>query len=216
MGNKASVLPNESDGVREKKQPKVQQRRKESYKETTPTKASHPRRNDNNGSTPKAADVDAKALEITKPTEVLSSPKRSEPVAIEAVDSRADALTIDSGSARKSDTPRADSRPGLPDSQDDSGPSQNRKSQKTDGGQGRKRDSDDHQERKTARGSGEYNSRRGGSREETASEEHTSGSSESGSYTSSSYSSGSEESDDDEASDDTFFVPEVSLFHIHI
>lgn len=207
MGNKASVLPNESDGV-SKNKPKAQQRRKESYKETPPAhKAPLPRRGDNSESTPKATDVDAKALETTKPAEVASTPKRTEPVPNEAVDSRADARTIDSGLARKADT---SSGSDLLNSQDESRLQRNGKSQKTDAGQGRKRDSD-HQERKTAGGSGEYHARRGGSREETASEDHTSGSSGSGSYTSSSYSSGSEESDDDEASDDTFFVPEVSL-----
>lgn len=216
MGNKSSVLPNESDGARETKQPKAQPRRKESYTEATPTpKAPRPRRRDNSGSISKATDVKAKALDTTKPAEVSSStPKRTEPVATEAADSRAAALATDSGSTPKGSTPtpKADSESGLRNSQDGSGLPQTGKSQETDGDQGWKHDVDDHQERKTTRGSGEYHARRGGSREEeTVSEEHTSGSSDSGSYTSSSYSSGSEESDDDEASDDTFFVPEVSL-----
>lgn len=214
MGNKSSVLPDESDGVREEKPKAQQQRRKESYKDTTSTpKAPRPRgRSDNSESTPKAKDADTEALGTTKPAEVASTPERTEPVPNEAVDSRADPRTTeDSGSARRGDKSDAGSGPGHLSSQENSGPSSNGKSQKSDVGQGRKRDSDDRQERKTSRSSGEYQARRGGSTEETASEELSSGSSSgSGSY-SPSYSSGSEDSDDDEASDDTFFVPEVSL-----
>lgn len=215
MGNKASVLPNESDGVpKSTKQPKAQQRRKQSYQEAAPTpKAPRPRRSTDSRSMPKATDVDTKALKTTKPSEVASTPKITDLVPDKVVDSRADARTTESGSARRGDTTKADSGLDRRNSQDDSGPPQNGKCQKTGVGQGRKRSSGNHQERKAARGSGEYhaNARRGGSREDTASEEQTSGSGGSGSYTSSSYSSGSEESDEDGASDDTFYVPNVSL-----
>lgn len=218
MGNAASVSPNESDVVRKGKQPKAQQRRKESNKETTPApKAPRPRRSDNNtASTPKVADVDAKASETVNIPEAAPTPQITEAVPSKAVDSQDQAPAADS--ARKGGRPKADGGSDLLDGQDDSELLQRRKSQEKEVGQGRRKASDDRQrERETARGSGEYARSRGGPREEeTASEESTSGSSGSESYTSSSYSSGSQESDGDISSEDTFFVPEVSPYNCYL
>lgn len=213
MGNTASVVPNESDG-KKGKQLKAP-RQKESRKEAAPApKALRPERSDLGKSNPKATDAGAKASKPVKAPEVALTPPKSDTLAVSTtgVDAKDHAPTIDSGSARTSDQPKIDVEPDVCNAQDDSGSLKGGKPQAKEMKQEKMSEVDDTPPKQdTDLGSGKHDTRRGSSRERTASSgANSSGSNSSGSYTSSSYTSGSEESGDDDASDDTFFVPEVS------
>ncbi|CAM9554615.1 unnamed protein product, partial [Ectocarpus sp. 13 AM-2016] len=220
MGNRASVSPYESSAVRKEK-PKAQQYREEGPHQTTPVaatskkldndsppKAPRPTRNEISpaGST-KAAEVVPEPSKDVKVTEATSVTPTTETVPTKSVDYQEHAPAADSGAAIEGERPTpADSGTDLRSSQRDAGAKQLNPSKQIELDERRSIMSKDlQQEKKAARGSGEYR-RRQVSTEETTGSGNTSGSSGSESYTSSSYSSGSDESGDD-ASDDTFYIP---------
>ncbi|CAM9446686.1 unnamed protein product [Ectocarpus sp. 12 AP-2014] len=223
MGNRASVSPYESSAV-SKEEPKAQQYREEGPHQTTPGAATSKKRN--NDSPPKAPRPtrneispagSAKAAEVVpepskddiKVTEAASVTPRTETVPKKSVDYQEHVpAAADAGAAIEGNRPTpADSGTDLRSSQRNAGATQLNPSQQIELDERRSIISKDlQQEKKAARGSGEYRRRRVSTEEITGSEENTSGSSGSEPYTSSSYSSGSDESGDD-ASDDTFFVP---------
>lgn len=225
MGNRVSVSPYESSAVGKEK-PKAQQYREEGPNQTTPGAGTSKKRN-NNDSPPKAPRPQrneispagsTKAAEVVaepskdgiKATEAASVTPRTEPVPKKSVDYQEHAPAADSDAAIEGDRPTADGGTDLRSSQRGTGTKQLKQSQQIELDERRSNASNDlQQEKKAARGSGEYRRRRVSTEETTGSVENTSSSSGSESYTSSSYSSGSDESGDD-ASDDTFFVPAVS------
>ncbi|CAM9179868.1 unnamed protein product [Ectocarpus fasciculatus] len=224
MGNRVSVSPYESSAV-SKEKPKAQQYREEGPNQTTPGAGTSKKRN-NNDSPPKAPRPQLLVNEIspagsTKAAEVVAEPSkdgikateaasvtpRTEPVPKKSVDYQEHAPAANSDAAIEGDRPTADGGTDLRSSQRGTGTKQLNQSRHIELDERRSDMPNDlQQEKKAARGSGEYRRRRVSTEETTGSVENTSGSSGSESYTSSSYSSGSDESGDD-ASDDTFFVP---------
>ncbi|CAM9374241.1 unnamed protein product [Ectocarpus sp. 6 AP-2014] len=223
MGNRASVSPYESSAAVSKEKPKAQQYREAGPHQTTPVAATSKNRNNDSppkaprptrneispaGSTKAAEVVPEPSKDDIKVTEAASVTPRTETVPKKSVDYQELAPAADSGAAVEGDRPTpVDSGTDLRSSQRDAGVKQLNTSKQIELDERRSNISKDlQQEKKAARGSGEYRRRRVSTEETAGSEEKSSGSSGSESYTSSSYSSGSDESGDD-ASDDTFFVP---------
>ncbi|CAM9143920.1 unnamed protein product [Ectocarpus sp. 12 AP-2014] len=222
MGNRASVSPYESSAV-SKEKPKAQQYREEGPHQTTPLATSKKRNNDSPPKAPGLARNEVSPAGSTKVAEVIPEPSkddikateaasvtpRAETVPKKSVDYQEHAPAADAGAAIEGamPTPEDSSRTDLRRGQRDAGAKQLNPSEQIELDERRSIISKDlQQEKKAARGSGEYRRRRVSTEETTGSEDNASGSSGSESYTSSSYNSGSDESGDD-ASDDTFFVP---------